>query len=122
LAVDARHAGPLGMAAFSPFATGFTGPGAGKGTRTPDLLITSELLYRLSYPGAEAESTALLFFWRREIERVGPSRRNQFGGRQFAPNAGRATCEQQIIVAERARAAVGLSACGCAKTLGLTGR
>src|SRR5438128_1301848 len=31
--------------------------GAGKGTRTPDLLITSELLYRLSYPGGTGEST-----------------------------------------------------------------
>ena len=27
--------------------------GAGKEIRTPDLLITSELLYRLSYPGGD---------------------------------------------------------------------
>jgi hypothetical protein len=31
--------------------------GAGKGIRTLDLLITSELLYRLSYPGGVREST-----------------------------------------------------------------
>src|SRR5262249_11272496 len=31
---------------------------AGKGTRTPDLLITSELLCQLSYPGAAVECTA----------------------------------------------------------------
>ena len=30
------------------------GCGAGKEIRTPDLLITSELLYRLSYPGGDA--------------------------------------------------------------------
>ena len=30
------------------------GGGAGKEIRTPDLLITSELLYRLSYPGGVA--------------------------------------------------------------------
>ena len=30
--------------------------GAGKGTRTPDLLITSELLCQLSYPGGMSES------------------------------------------------------------------
>jgi hypothetical protein len=30
--------------------------GAGEGIRTPDLLITSELLYRLSYPGEGRES------------------------------------------------------------------
>jgi Transglycosylase-like domain len=40
-----------------------------------------------------------------------------FGGHEFAPNAGRATREQQIIVAERIRAAVGLGAWGCAKRL-----
>jgi Transglycosylase-like domain len=47
---------------------------------------------------------------------------DQWGGREFAPNAGRATREQQIIVAERIRASVGLRAWGCAKTLGFTGR
>ena len=47
---------------------------------------------------------------------------DEWGGRQFAPNAGQATREQQIIVAERIRASVGLDAWGCAKTLGLTGR
>jgi transglycosylase-like protein len=40
-----------------------------------------------------------------------------FGGHEFAPNAGRATREQQIIVAERIRASVGLGAWGCAKRL-----
>jgi Transglycosylase-like domain len=40
-----------------------------------------------------------------------------FGGNEFAPNAGRATREQQIIVAERIRASVGLGAWGCAKRL-----
>jgi hypothetical protein len=45
-----------------------------------------------------------------------------FGGEQFAPNAGQATREQQIVVAERIRASVGLGAWGCAKKLGLTGR
>jgi Transglycosylase-like domain len=47
---------------------------------------------------------------------------SQWGGREFAPNAGQATRDQQIVVAERIRAAVGLGAWGCAKTLGLTGR
>jgi hypothetical protein len=40
-----------------------------------------------------------------------------FGGHEFAPNAGRATREQQIIVAERIRASAGLGAWGCAKRL-----
>jgi hypothetical protein len=47
---------------------------------------------------------------------------DSWGGREFAPNAGQATREQQIIVAERIRASVGLGAWGCAKKLGLTGR
>jgi hypothetical protein len=47
---------------------------------------------------------------------------DEWGGRQFAPNAGQATREQQIIVAERIRDSVGLGAWGCAKKLGLTGR
>jgi Transglycosylase-like domain len=47
---------------------------------------------------------------------------DEWGGRQFAPNAGQATREQQIVVAERIRASVGLGAWGCAKTLGLTRR
>jgi Transglycosylase-like domain len=47
---------------------------------------------------------------------------DQWGGREFAPNAGQATREQQIVVAERIRDSVGLRAWGCAKTLGLTGR
>jgi hypothetical protein len=46
---------------------------------------------------------------------------SSWGGSEFAPNAGQATREQQIIVAERIRAAVGLGAWGCAKRLGLTG-
>jgi len=47
---------------------------------------------------------------------------SRWGGSEFAPNAGQATREQQIIVAERIRASVGLGAWGCAKKLGLTGR
>jgi hypothetical protein len=46
---------------------------------------------------------------------------NSWGGSEFAPNAGQATREQQVIVAERIRASVGLGAWGCAKKLGLTG-
>jgi hypothetical protein len=38
---------------------------------------------------------------------------NAFGGRQFAPNAGMATREQQIVVAERVYAQYGLSGWGC---------
>ena len=38
---------------------------------------------------------------------------NGFGGRQFAPNAGMATREQQIVVAERVYAQFGLSGWGC---------
>lgn len=45
---------------------------------------------------------------------------DSFGGREFAPNAGQATREQQIVVAERIRASVGLGAWGCARKLGLT--
>lgn len=40
---------------------------------------------------------------------------NGFGGREFAPNAGQATREQQIIVAERVYARYGLSGWGCRK-------
>jgi hypothetical protein len=47
---------------------------------------------------------------------------DDWGGREFAPNAGQATREQQIIVAERIRASVGFGAWGCAKRFGLTGR
>ena len=36
-----------------------------------------------------------------------------FGGREFAPNAGMATREQQIVVAERVYARYGLSGWGC---------
>jgi resuscitation-promoting factor RpfB len=43
---------------------------------------------------------------------------DQFGGRDFASNAGLATREEQIIVAERIRAAVGISGWGCAHVLG----
>ena len=43
---------------------------------------------------------------------------DQFGGRDFASNAGLATREEQIIVAERIRAAVGISGWGCAHILG----
>jgi hypothetical protein len=45
---------------------------------------------------------------------------DSFGGREFAPNAGQATREQQIVVAERIRSSVGLGAWGCARKLGLT--
>lgn len=41
-----------------------------------------------------------------------------FGGRDFAPNAGLATREEQIIVAERIRASVGIGGWGCARILG----
>jgi uncharacterized protein YabE (DUF348 family) len=43
---------------------------------------------------------------------------DSFGGRDFAPNAGLATREQQIIVAERIRSSVGIGGWGCARTLG----
>jgi len=43
---------------------------------------------------------------------------DQFGGREFASNAGYATREEQIIVAERIRSAVGISGWGCARILG----
>jgi hypothetical protein len=45
---------------------------------------------------------------------------SSFGGNEFAANAGQATREQQIIVAERVRARVGMGAWGCAKRLGLS--
>ncbi len=38
---------------------------------------------------------------------------NGFGGREFAPNAGMASREQQIVVAERVYARYGLSGWGC---------
>jgi hypothetical protein len=38
---------------------------------------------------------------------------NGFGGREFAPNAGQATREQQIVVAERVYDRYGLSGWGC---------
>lgn len=38
---------------------------------------------------------------------------NGFGGREFAPNAGQATREQQIVVAERVYDEYGLSGWGC---------
>jgi uncharacterized protein YabE (DUF348 family) len=44
---------------------------------------------------------------------------DSFGGRDFAPNAGLATREEQIIVAERLRSSVGIGGWGCAHTLGL---
>lgn len=42
-----------------------------------------------------------------------------FGGREFAPNAGLATREQQIIVAMRVRARYGYTGWGCAPQVGL---
>jgi uncharacterized protein YabE (DUF348 family) len=41
-----------------------------------------------------------------------------FGGRDYAPNAGLATREEQIIVAEKIRSSVGIGGWGCAHTLG----
>ena len=38
---------------------------------------------------------------------------SSFGGREFAPNAGMASREQQIVVAERVYARYGLSGWGC---------
>ena len=43
---------------------------------------------------------------------------DQFGGRQYATNAGLATREQQILVAEHVRSSVGISGWGCAHMLG----
>jgi hypothetical protein len=42
-----------------------------------------------------------------------------FGGREFASNAGNATREQQIVVAERVRARFGYTGWGCAPKVGL---
>jgi membrane protein involved in colicin uptake len=47
---------------------------------------------------------------------------NAFGGREFASNAGLATREQQIIVAERVYDYGGYSGWGCAYTIGLLSR
>jgi hypothetical protein len=47
---------------------------------------------------------------------------NAFGGREFAPNAGLATREQQIVVAERVRDYGGYTGWGCAYTIGLISR
>ena len=43
---------------------------------------------------------------------------SSFGGNEFAPNAGQATREQQIIVAERVRARVGMGAWGAPSASG----
>jgi uncharacterized protein YabE (DUF348 family) len=43
---------------------------------------------------------------------------DSFGGRDFAHNAGLATREEQIIVAERLRSSVGIGGWGCAHMLG----
>jgi uncharacterized protein YabE (DUF348 family) len=43
---------------------------------------------------------------------------DQFGGRQYASNAGLATREEQIQVAENVRASVGIGGWGCARMLG----
>ena len=45
---------------------------------------------------------------------------SSFGGNEFAPNAGQATREDQIIVAERVRARVGMGAWGCANRAGVS--
>ena len=41
--------------------------GAGKRNRTPDLLITNELLYRLSYSGVGLNYSEVAFWLRRGI-------------------------------------------------------
>ena len=43
---------------------------------------------------------------------------DSFGGHDFASNAGLATREEQIIVAERVRSSVGIGGWGCARILG----
>jgi hypothetical protein len=43
---------------------------------------------------------------------------DQFGGRAFATNAGLASREEQIQVAENVRASVGIGGWGCARVLG----
>ena len=45
--------------------------GAGKRNRTPDLLITNELLYRLSYSGAGLNYSGVAFWLRRGIRSRG---------------------------------------------------
>lgn len=45
---------------------------------------------------------------------------SSFGGNEFAPNAGQATREQQIIVAERVRSRVGMGAWGCSSRVGVS--
>jgi hypothetical protein len=60
-------------------AAGFTGnsgvhrerSGAGKRNRTPDLLITNELLYRLSYSGVGLNYSEVAFWLRRGIRSRG---------------------------------------------------
>jgi hypothetical protein len=44
---------------------------------------------------------------------------DSFGGREFAPNAGLASRDQQIVVAERVRARFGYTGWGCAPNVGL---
>ena len=44
---------------------------------------------------------------------------DSFGGRDYAPNAGLATREEQIIVAEHIRSTVGIGGWGCAHVLGI---
>jgi hypothetical protein len=44
---------------------------------------------------------------------------DSFGGREFASNAGLATREQQIVVAERVRSRFGYTGWGCARQVGL---
>jgi len=42
-----------------------------------------------------------------------------FGGQEFASNAGLATRDQQIVIAERIRVRYGYHAWGCARTIGV---
>ena len=46
---------PFGHSGIPPYKLLLGAGGAGRRTRTPDLLITNQLLYRLSYTGVSSE-------------------------------------------------------------------
>jgi hypothetical protein len=48
---DSKAAGPKGPAAFACGGKVSEKNGAGEGTRTPDPIITNDVLYQLSYTG-----------------------------------------------------------------------
>jgi hypothetical protein len=48
---DSKAAGPKGLAAFACVGKAREKNGAGEGTRTPDPIITNDVLYQLSYTG-----------------------------------------------------------------------